>query len=67
MFTCEINVFDNEIWLSIVIVQRLFEAADLSKKENPNNGSLLKPVNNEWTIDEEEDDYPMVYTKPNAA
>ncbi|CAO3653577.1 unnamed protein product [Mucor hiemalis] len=49
------------------LMQRLFEAADLSKKENPNNGSLLKPVNNEWTIDEEEDDYPMVYTKPNAA
>lgn len=47
-------------------MQRLFES-EQSKKENQNDTSLLKPVNNDWTIDDEEDEYPMVYTKPNAA
>lgn len=50
----------------MVIVQRLFES-EQSKNENANNGTLLKPPNNDWTIDDEGDDYPMVYTKPNAA
>lgn len=46
-----------------ILVQRLFES-DERKKENQNDASLLKP-GNEWLIDDEED-YPMSYTKSNA-
>ncbi|KAG2209412.1 hypothetical protein INT47_008254 [Mucor saturninus] len=45
-------------------MQRLFESED-KKKENQNDNSLLKP-GNEWLIDDEED-YPLSYTKSNTA